>query len=454
MISIISLLLILVIMLFVSYFVFKREIVSPTFICTAMYTLSLFLMVFYYNEWQVNLSLTTCVAIIVALISMAVGESLGTKVSVYSGPKRLYRFEDKEKVEKYIKEGIIISDKAVKICFAFTVLTAILYFREIREIAANSAYAQSVYGQAYSFLMQVRWAKTLEGAEVSYYVQHMYTCCGAIAVVFTFVILFNRINGLRKKERYLFMYVTIALYIGISFMTTGRAQMLNFFIYIIFVWVILNAKKKGWYFGNNTALLLKSILIIAIALLLFYLAGLLTEKSLHYENFFDNFANYFSSSVYALNEYLNNPAKFPSESNFFGSYTLSGIYSFLRTLGLSIPDNVVALEYINCGDYLTNIYTPLRRYLQDFGWLGMAFIMFMMGYGYKRLLWRNKKEKSGGLDVIFAAHFMFPLVYIAIEERLFMDVIMIRSVYQIIYIVLVYQWLVNKKLFKMKIKLW
>lgn len=453
MISVLFLFMILLLMLFVFYLVFKREIISPTFICTAMYILSLFLMIFYCEKWKVELSLTTYAAIIVALISMAFGEFLGTKIAVYSGWKGHNGILFSEDIEKQKREGIAISNRVIRICFLFMVTTAILYFREIQKIAANSAYAQSVYGQAYSFLMQVRWAKTLEGAEVSYYVQHMYTCCGAIATVFAYVILFNKVNQLRKKEKYFFMYLTIILYIVTSFMTTGRAQMLNFFVYVIFAWIILTAKKRGWRFLNNTKLFVKSLLIIALALFLFYLAGLLTEKSLHYANFFDNFANYFSSSVYTLNEYLNNPAKFSSGSEFFGIHTLSGIYSFLRTLGIPIPDNVVALEYIYCGDYLTNIYTPLRRYIQDFGWLGMSFIMFLMGYGYKRLLWRNKFSDSGGLNVIFAAYFMFPLVYIAIEERLFMDVIMVRSVYQIFYIILIYQWIINKKLFNKKVRL-
>lgn len=453
MISVLCLFIILVLMLFAFYIFFRREIVSPTFICTAMYTLSLFLMAFYCEKWKVSLSFTTYAVIIVALLSMALGEFLGTKVAVCSRCRRHHSILNYEDIEKQNKEGIVISNNAIGICFLFVFLTSILYFKEIQKIAANSEYAQSVYGQAYSFLMQVRWAKTLEGAEVSYYVQHMYTCCGAIAAVFTYVILFNKVNKLSKKKRHPFMYLTIVLYIITSFMTTGRAQMLNFFVYIIFAWIILTAKKKKWHFNNNIKLFAKALLIIAVALLLFYLAGLLTEKSLHYANFFDNFANYFSSSVYTLNEYLNNPSEFNSGSKFFGIHTLSGIYSFLRTLGIPIPSNIVALEYIYCGDYLTNIYTPLRRYIQDFGWIGMAIIMFMMGYGYKRLIWRTRSDDSGGLSVIFAAYFMFPLVYIAIEERLFMDVIMIRSVYQIFYIILIYQWIVNQKFFRKRIRL-
>lgn len=449
MLTVFPLLIILILLLFLFYLLFKKEIISPSFICTALYSLSVFILLLYSNEWKVDLSLKTYAAIILALIPLAVGELFATKIAVHNSKKRKSFLYDR--TESDLTDGIHVGKKLIAFALIFTVITAILYYREIKKIQANSAYAQSVYGQAYSFLMQVRWAKTLEGANVSYYVQQMYTICQAIANVFVYVILYNRVYGFKKIKRNFFMYAQIILFVITSFMTTGRATMLNFVIYTFFCWVILLAKKRNWHFNNNVKVIGKSIIAGAVALLLFYLAGLLTEKSLHYDNFFDNFANYFSSSIYGLNEYLVDPHRFSPNTNFFGIHTLSGIYKGLRKLGVKIPDDIVALEYIKVGKYLSNIYTPLRRYIQDFGWLGMMFIMFLMGYGYKRLIWRNKHQNSSGIYVIFTAYFIFPLVFISIEERLFMDVIQMRSIYMIIYLSLFYQYIVHHKLFTKKI---
>lgn len=397
-------------------------------------------MLLYAAQWNVDLSFSTILLIGVALIGVFLGEVAGTKIRLFS-----INTVPREEVNY-----IYLSKKASAICAIFVMITAILYYREIVKIAANSAYANSVYGQAYSFLMQVRWAKILEGANVAYYVQQMFTCAEAIACILLYILIHNKVQY-KKMGGNIFAYGAIAGYIITSFMTTGRAKMLSFFIYAICVWLILNAKKKNWVFKNNIKLFARAVMVVGVAILLFYLAGLLTEKSLHYDNFFDNFANYFSSSLYALDQYMKKPQEFGTTTDFFGIHTLSGIYSFLRKLFPSIPKSVVVLEYIKCGKYLTNIYTPLRRYLQDFSWTGVFIIMFVTGYVYKRLVWLNKNKASSPLYCVFAAYFLFPLFFISIEERIFMDVVMIRSVYNVFYLVLVYQWLVNKRFFKYRL---
>lgn len=426
----------LVVGLIFVYNVFNRELLSPTFICVAMYLLSSFMLLFYVKTWNFDLSTKTEVVILIGLLSVFLGELAGTKVRV--GLKL------GKNIENDSSKPIIMKKTALYLCFAFVSLTAVLYLREIRNIAANSA-----FGEMYSFMMTVRRTKAADGVNVSYYVQQMFTLSEAIVCVLTYILMNNRLKYGEKKGTKIIV-ITIAIYIVNTFMTTGRAKMLNFFIYVLCCWIIIYAQKRNWAFRGNIKIFGKIILIAGMAISLFYFAGFLTEKSLHYDNFFDNFANYFSSSIYALNEYLKNPSNFNSGTSFFGSYTLSGICSLLRTLGFKIPANNIVLEYIPCGKYVTNIYTPLRRYVQDFGILGEAFVMFFIGYGYKRLLWKNKV--SEGFFCIVTSYFYFPLFFISIEERLFMDVIMTRSIYTMIYLYLVYMWLVKSKFLHWEIK--
>lgn len=426
----------LIIVLIFVYNIFNRELLSPTFICIAMYLLSSFMLLFYVDTWKFDLTLKTVAVVSIGLVSVFLGELAGTKVRI-----GLHFGKD---ISNESDKPIIIKKTALYLCFFFVSLTAILYLREIRNIAANSS-----FGEMYSFMMTVRRTKADDGVNVSYYVQQMFTLSEAIVCVLTYILLNNRLKYGEKKETKIII-MTMIVYIANTFMTTGRAKMLNFFIYILCCWIIIYAQKRNWTFRGNIKLFGKIILISGVAISLFYFAGFLTEKSLHYDNFFDNFANYFSSSLYALNEYLKNPGNFRSGTSFFGSYTLSGICSLLRTIGINVPANNIVLEYIQCGKYVTNIYTPLRRYIQDFGILGEAFIMFFMGYGYKRLLWKNKN--ASGFFCIMTSYFYFPLFFIAIEERLFMDVVMIRSLYTIIYLYIIYMWLVKGKFLFWKIK--
>ena len=185
-----------------------------------------------------------------------------------------------------------------------------------------------------------------------------------------------------------------------------------------------------------------AILSACLFLWLFYLVGFLTGKSLHYNNFFDNIANYLGSSIYALNNFLQRKSSMRSE--FFGSNTLSGIFMGLRKLGFDIPETSISLEYIQCGYVVTNIYTAFRRYIQDFGICGLIIIQMIIGFIYTKLLLKNKESNSNGLWAILLAYFYFPIVMMSIEERFFMDVVLVRSLYTIIYFMIAYKLFVKK----------
>lgn len=440
MLEIILLFVLTLFMLFLSYYMTKKTILSPSVICCLMFTVSTFLLLIYAKEWNVNLSFLTIFYIIWSLFCVLCGEFIANKTK----SQKTYLKSEEEIEEKKEKE-IKINKWITYICVIFIVLTAILYYRELAKIVANSEYAQSVYGQEYSFFMQARWARTLEDANVNIFVQLMLTVSEAIACVYAYIILYNYIIH-KKLCKNIAAYAVIIIYVVATFMTTGRSKMLNFCIYLIVVFLILFSKKNNWKNNQNGKLFTKILVIFLVALWLFYMAGKLTEKSSNYENFLDNFANYFSSSIYAFNEYVQNPGRFDGDSNFFGIHTLSGLYSFLRKFGFDIPANIVALEYIQCGNYLTNIYTPLRRYLQDFGFIGLTIIMMFLGFFYSKLLNSNKKKNASGLKVIITGYLFFPLFYICIEERFFMDVIINRTVYTIISIILVYEILVKNKI--------
>lgn len=448
MLEIIILFILTLFMLFISYYMTKKTILSPSVICCLMFTVSIFLLLMYAEEWKVDLSFLTIFYIIWSLVCILCGEFMANKIRLKKTHVGINTELEgyKEKKEKEIKINKWITFG----CLIFIILTAILYYKQLVNIVANSEYAQSEYGQKYSFLMQARWAKTLEDASVNIFVQLMLTASEAIACVYAYIIIYNYIMH-KKICKNIFVYLIIVAYIIATFMTTGRSRMLNFCIYLIVIALLLFAKKNHWKNNQNGKLFTRILIIFLVALWLFYMAGQLTEKSSNYENFFDNFANYFSSSIYAFNEYVKNPEQFRGDTDFFGIHTFSGLYSFLRKFEPNIPTSIVALEYIMCGKYLTNIYTPIRRYLQDFGFLGLSIIMMFLGFFYTKLLNSNKKKNASGLRMIITGYLFFPLFYICIEERFFMDVIINRTVYTIIFIIIMYEILVKNK-FKLKRK--
>lgn len=425
-------------MLFFSYYLNRKEVISPSVICCGMYVLSTLLLVLYAQKWEFKMEIVTLVYILMALVAVCIGEQLAKKFKI-----------TKRKNHSAIRNetGVITYSKFIQfMLFCFVCLTAILYLYELKNLVASS----SISGAAYSFLMQARWTMIVDNVSIASYVQFMLTASEAIACIYTYIFLHNLILSKKFDKNILFLGIDI-VYIIASFMTTGRSKMLNFCIYIIILFVLLTAKRKNWNYNRNIKIFSKIFLVCVVAIALFYIAGTLTEKTSNYDNLMDNFANYFSSSIYAFNEYVKDPSSFSSANSFFGCYTLSGVHSFLRGLGFDIPDNIIALEYIKCGGYNTNIYTPIRRYIQDFGAIGMMLNMMFLGFFYEKLLMKCKNNNVTPLTFIFTAYFFFPLFFISIEERFFMDVILTRSLHTIVFMYLIYI-VVIKQTFKLGIK--
>lgn len=416
------------------YFVFNRNILSPTFICSVMYFLSTVLLILYYKTWNMSMSPTTVIVIWLSLIFMLMGEFCAeNRVHV---SHRLM-----SAVTRYDSFGkeIILSNSLQWICFLFISVTAVLYYQEVVKVVANSAYAHSQYGQVYSFFMQAYWARYLEDANIAYPVQQMFTASSVLASYMIYVFIYNKIVVKRKKFDFL-QIASAVVYVITTLLFGGRSNMLNFFIYIIFTIMLVSAKNNNWHFTSNFKTLMKVLGIAVATAIGFYYAGYLTGKATHYNNFFDNIANYFSSSIYGFNEYIKSPSKFVNYGDSgFGVYTLSGLYSFLRNFFSKLPNNIVSLEFIQCGNYLTNIYTPLRRYIQDFGYMGNFIIMFFLGYFYKRLIGLSRDKNSSHFQIIVAATFIFPLFFMSVEERFFMNIVTIRSVYVLIYMFIFYR---------------
>ena len=111
----------LVVGLIFVYNVFNRELLSPTFICVAMYLLSSFMLLFYVKTWNFDLSTKTVVVILIGLLSVFLGELAGTKVRV--GLKL------GKNIENDSSKPIIMKKTALYLCFAFVSLTAVLYLR-------------------------------------------------------------------------------------------------------------------------------------------------------------------------------------------------------------------------------------------------------------------------------------------------------------------------------------
>ena len=114
--------------------------------------------------------------------------------------------------------------------------------------------------------------------------------------------------------------------------------LLNLTIYILLTGAIIYERSQSFHPKAKQKIIIVSLAAGVSFLCLFLLFGFFTGKvSLHGRSPFSIIAHYGGLSAPALSVYLNST---PLESPYIGLTTLWDIYSKLRVLGLSLPQNI------------------------------------------------------------------------------------------------------------------
>ena len=128
---------------------------------------------------------------------------------------------------------------------------------------------------------------------------------------------------------------------------------------------------------------------------------------------------YTSGSVKLLDEYLKNPI---GPSTIFGKETFSGMNSFLSSRGIGTYYDI-NLEMRLVNNYnLGNVYGAIRRYYQDFGYIGclilVGFSSLVWNLFYYRLTLRKHTKYNDLLFVIFM-YMINALIIFPIDDKFY-----------------------------------
>lgn len=205
--------------------------------------------------------------------------------------------------------------------------------------------------------------------------------------------------------------------------------LLNLTIYILLTGAIIYERSQSFHPKAKQKIIIVSLAAGVSFLCLFLLFGFFTGKvSLHGRSPFSIIAHYGGLSAPALSVYLNST---PLESPYIGLTTLWDIYSKLRVLGLSLPQNITFLKFVQFHGINTNVYTAMRRYIEDYGYIGMYLIMYFLGIIYTAF-YRFVEYRSHSLfPIAIYAFIALPLVFSINEEIFLAHILRTSNLYQI-----------------------
>lgn len=424
----------------IGYFVFEKDILSPTIITILIYLFSTFLAWIGYFSWNtVNISIKLVLIIITGIISFGVGEFTYRKLKKKKAG--LDKEKDKE-IYAYNKKQIDLKIWKKILLLTFVILTTFLMFSEMKRICVESGYEVAAFGEVLSTYRKISPLFSTEllksNNTINVFVSQMKKVCDVICIIITFIILNNIINNNWKKKNIIkflkrniiYFLIIVSCYV-LSLLTTGRAQLMKYLIAAFFIYILLNYKKnQGKDLLKKFLIVAASMVVVCVTVFYFMLPILGRETK---TNFKDYISFYFGCSVPSFQLYLDNP---PEKDGHFGSESLYGIQSFLYKINVSDYVNPISREWVKISHFKSNVYTGYRRYFNDFGILGVIICSFIFGFTISHI-YINAKKKNDFRYLIFFAFYSYILIDQVRDELFFTRFIHINTIIHSILILLI-----------------
>jgi len=425
------LLVLLFIMLLIAYFLNGYELISPWVISIIMFIISVSVVILNYNYWQVDIQPYTVIVIVFALLFLGIGETLMRYVLIQAKPKR------NTIILSNVKE-IKISFLAIIFILIYMIIVTYFYFKKIYDLSLLMGNT----GGIKSMLEYARIAMVSPNIDFNFnfFVSQGLILSQCLTYFFIYVFLYNTVFIGFKLKNFIYLF-PIIIYSTQIILSTSRTPFVRIVPFFLLLFFIFWKKKNGWSPKANVKIIKYSFITFIVFVFAFYFLGYFTNKI--NDSLWNTISIYVGSSIVTLNIYLqSSPIR-----DFFGKETLYGIFNILRKLNFNIPNYKLQLEFVswNSGHFSSNVYTSLRRYIQDYTFGGMLVIMFLIGSLYGGFLHKIKNNSRIGISILIYSMFFFPIIEIAIEERFFNIILTARTIYLLLYIYIIYWFFVTRK---------
>lgn len=422
------LLIALIVMLAIAFICSKGDILSPWVIICGVFSFCTFVAMLNVNRWEFTLSPFTLLIVLGGVLAFGVGE---LTIS-YAFDTRFSHISKMQVSSKTMlsKQPIHIPFAVLLLVFFFMLAVVVGYFQKTYEISL-------VGGNPGGYDLMLKYARNYlltPGNTIGKVFGHLTLFCKMIFYIFTFIFIYNTVFV--KFRPYSLLYLVPAvLYAAIGILGTGRTFAIEMMAFMIIMCFLMVKQRNHWSNRETGIFITVAIIAVAVFLLLFTLLGYLTGKSQLRTNPMEFISYYTGMAIPSLDVYLNNA---PKENVIFGQETLYGIHSILRTLGVDLPIFTAPLEFVRFNGDSGNVYTSLRRYINDYGVVGMFILQYLIGAFYTVLYKYVRYGKFSNFAIILYSFFAFALVMQPIEENLLRIHVSTTLVYSMVYLGILY----------------
>lgn len=399
----------LIILLALTFVISEYDIMHPMVIMTTTMTISLALAYSKAEAWHLHFSISAGLVLLTLLLVFCIGCLWGDwylKGNTHSQSVGL----------RPIKRPLMMSWIILGAGICIMIVLAIVQFYTVYETALKLG---NTGGYA-TMIGTVRSAQEHGGGKIF---SRWYTYREIFASSFTYVSLYVfayncfYVGGqsILKNLKYL---STIVFYMPFLILSGGRLGLLVLIVYCAITGAILYQKNNNFNFNSKK----KTIFILVgagILFIFFFLGfGLFTGKvTIGGRSPVDIIAHYGGLSMPAFSVYLDSVhLEVPS----VGNSTLTDFTRKLNYLGFNLAPSTTFLKFTQFYGIDTNVYTAMRRYIDDYGFVGMYIIMCLMGMAYTSFYDIIKFRAKNSVWIAIYALTVLPL-FISTNDDIFLS---------------------------------
>lgn len=436
------LLLAILVLVVVSYIAGNRDLFNPVFLCCSMFMVSAVCAATNISIWGIDLSSTTILLIVLSLLSMITFGWLGLYVPT-------------KKVNGNLVEAglryIYIDNFKLFCVILLGVLSTVFYLRDVISIARRYGYALGggIGVLIGTFRSNSHFSIDLEDkvSSLSSWTMDLFRLS---AYIMTYIGVNNWIVTKKTKECVRFFAITV--FFCLSILISGaRMQILKISIFAVLVYFILLKKHNKWNTRIRTKSLIKILAFIVVILVAFvglreYVGRSTSDSPLYY------LTRYMGGSIQLLDLFVEKPIV---DTSVWGKETFYNTINFLgRRLGNSNWRYVFAKEFRSSnGVNVGNVYTALRCFYADFGFIGTlicsAIVGFVFSFVYALI---RKRKKVRLVDPLITLYCYFSYSYVLFSINYYFDFIGI-TFFKILVLFLIVRWYIVDFNCRIKLKL-
>lgn len=446
---IILLLTIYTILLIISYFLFKKDILQPGVVFIAAYVVSVFCATLNINKWNINFHTNTFLVLLFGAI-----EFIAISYIIFKIFNKKYEKEEKQTDLQQTYNPIKIWKIVIISIYGIVSVALLLY--NVLQIAGQFGDYSSL-SQALGIFKEHTSYRT--DANLPKYINWMQKPMYAFAYIMLYYylkeVIFNYASIKHVAIKKIYYLIPVICFIIQELLSSNRLSILSLLIATLVMLAIIWQEKNKW--AKNISIKTISIvgIVMIVFLIIFYFSASLVGRK-NKKNMVDYITLYAGGSIECFNRFMQDDDKQNSEiwgeESFY--YLVKNLYDYnIIEMDKFYPIHLEFRDNDN-GETIGNVYTAYRRWTHDFGISGAFILNGIMAVFYSVFYNLIKKHKNKEFAIIMYGYMSYPLFLHCIDGYLYLLTVRIAFATTFAIFVLIYLFIngFNFKKFYNKLK--